>query len=448
MANEARGILNDWLGRVQRNESVRKTLAFLLIIALLGIAAHYVYEVLPRTYALKITGGDILGNRHYLAGALRDEVLPERVRLDVLPSEGSQDALTQVSEGKLDFALIQGGLELPFANVVHVANLAPELLHFLVRPDIKDIAGLRGMRINLGSKKGGTRVIAKELLAFSGMQEGVDYVETNIATEDLLALRKDRLPDVIVITSFAPSNVADYIVQQFGYSLLELPFPNALALRQGWAADSKVMAYMYSVQPPVPPRDVKTVGVNLQLVANAKLDPRAVFKVLEGVYSPALQMRLKMKFDEDKILESSTYPLSAGTRMFMDRKNPFLSQATLKKIESLFGLILSVASTLIVVFKWFKGAPPEAVKPETEDAFFITLIERVLAVDSTIDVSQGGALPADQIDALQKELSDIKASAMRRLTANGLLTNANLVPQLFSGMADSRVRLEFMREKT
>ena len=447
MANEARGILNDWLQRMQRNERVRKTLAFLLVVVLLGVAAHYVYEVLPRTYSLKITGGDILGNRHYLAGALRDEVLPHRVRLDVLPSEGSQDALSRVSEGKLDFALIQGGLELPFANVVHVANLAPELLHFLVRPDIKDIAGMRGMRINLGSKKGGTRVIAKQLLEFSGMQDGVDYVETNLGTEDLLALRKDQIPGVIVITSFAPSNVADYIVRQYGYSLLEIPFPNALALRQGWAADSKVMAYMYSVQPPVPPRDVKTVGVNLQLVANAHLDPRAVFKVLEGVYSPDLQMHLKMKFDEDKILESSSFPLSSGTRLFMDRKNPFLSQATLKKVESLFGLILTVASTLIVVFKWFKGAPPEVVKPETEDAFFVALIERVLVLDSAIDASPGGLLPLDQLGGLQKELSDIKAASMRRLTANGLLANANLVPQLFSAIADSRNRLEFMRGK-
>lgn len=448
MANEARGILNDWLNRVQRNERVRKTLAALLVIALLGIAAHYVYEVLPRTYSLKITGGDILGNRHYLAGTLRDDIVPLGVRLDVLPTDGSQEALSLVSQGKLDFALIQGGLELPFPNVSHVANLAPELLHFLVSPDIKDIAGMRGKRINLGSKRGGTRVIAKQLLEFSGMQDGVDYVETNLSTEDLLALRKDRVPEVIVITSFAPSNVADYIVKQYGYSLLEIPFPNALALRQGWVADTKVMAYMYSVQPPVPPRDVRTVGVNLQLVANSNLDPRAVFKVLEGVYSPDLQMHLKMKFDEDKILESSSYPLSAGTRMFMDRKNPFLSQATLKKVEALFGLVLSVASTLIVVFKWFKGAPPEVVKPETDDAFFVTLIERVLAVDAAVDAVQEDPPPTTQLVIWQKELSDIKATAMRRLTANGLLANANLVPQLFSAIADSRARLEFMRDKT
>ncbi|MDB5930230.1 MAG: hypothetical protein JWR60_1937 [Polaromonas sp.] len=447
MANEARSILNDWLSRMQRNDRVRKTLAFMVLLGLLGIAGHYVYEVLPRTYSLTITGGDILGNRHFLAGALRDQAASGGVQLNLQPTDGSQEALLLLSQGKLDFALIQGGLEQPYANVTHVANLAPELLHFLVRPDIKDIAGLRGMRVNLGSKKGGTRVVAKQLLEFSGMHDGVDYVETNLGTEDLLALRKDRLPEVIVITSFAPSNVADYIVKQHGYSLLEIPFPSALALRLGWVADTKVMAYMYSVQPPVPPRDVKTVGVNLQLVANSQVDPRAVFKVLEGLYSSGLQLRLKMKFDENSILDSARYPLASGTQAFMDRKDPFLSQATLKKAEALFGLVLSVASTLIVAFKWFKGAPSEPPPLVTDDAFFHALIERVLAVDAALDASSPGSLASGLLGSLQKELSDIKAIAMRRLATNGPLANPGLVPQLLSTIADSRIRLEFMRGK-
>ena len=73
---------------------------------------------------------------------------------------------------------------------------------------------------------------------------------------------------------------------------------------------------------------------------------------------------------------------------------------------------------------------------------------RVLAVDSAIDALPAASIPVGEADALQKELSDIKAAAMRRLSANGLVTNANLVPQLFSGIADSRVRLEFLRGKT
>jgi hypothetical protein len=72
----------------------------------------------------------------------------------------------------------------------------------------------------------------------------------------------------------------------------------------------------------------------------------------------------------------------------------------------------------------------------------------VLAVDGAIDASPGGLLPPHQLEASQRELSDIKASAMRRLTANGLLANANLVPQLFSAISDSRARLEFMKVKT
>jgi len=436
MANEAQGLLNDFLKRLQRSDRIRQGLAWVLLLVLLSFAGHYVYEVLPQHYSLKITGGDILGNRHYLASALRDEVATTGLLLDVLPTKGSQEALALVSEGKLDLALIQGGLDLPFARVNHVATLEPELLHFLVRPDIKDMAGLRGKRINLGSKSGGTRVIAKQLLEFSGMKDGVDYVETNLDTEELLAQRKDRLPEVIVITSFAPSNVADYIVQQFGYSLLEIPFPSSLALRLGWVADSKIMSYMYSVQPAVPPRDQKTVGVHLQLVANAQVDPRAVFKLLEGLYSPDLQVRLKMKMNEDNILSSASYPLSDGTRLFMERKNPLFSSATLKRIEALFGLVLSVGSTLIVVFKWFRGAPPETPVPVTEDALFVTLIERVLALDKQLDER-----PVIDLKALELELSDVKAQALQRIQANAVLSNAALVPNLLAALADTRARL-------
>jgi TRAP-type uncharacterized transport system substrate-binding protein len=189
MANEADKILNDFLKRIQKNATIRKGLAVLLLLMLSGIAGYFIYEVIPREYSLKITGGNILSNRHYLAKALQEEIVRNGVALEITPTEGSQEAMEKVSQGKLDFAFIQGGLDLTYPDIVHVATVAPELLHFLVRPDIKDMAGLRGKRINLGSKKGGTRVIAKEVLQFSGLEEGVDYVESNIATETLLSMR-------------------------------------------------------------------------------------------------------------------------------------------------------------------------------------------------------------------------------------------------------------------
>jgi TRAP-type uncharacterized transport system substrate-binding protein len=445
MANEADKVLTDFLNRLQKNAQVRKGLALALLLVLSGIAGYFIYEILPRNYAYTITGGDILSNRHYLAKSLQEEVADNGVALEIKPSSGSQEALAQVAAGKLDFAFIQGGLDLPYPNVVHVATVAPELLHFLVRPGIKDISDLRGKRVNLGSKKGGTRIIARQVLEFSGLQEGIDYVESNISTEELLSMRAERMPEAIVITSFAPSDVADYIIKQRGYRLLEIPFPSSLSLRLGWVADSKILAYMYNVQPAVPDHDIKTIGVNLHLVANKNVEPRAVFKVLESLFNPDLEVRLKIKLDENQILTSASYPLAEGTRIFMERKNPFFSNATLDKIKALFGVLLSVGSTLLVIFKWFKGEPIEPEKPPTDDQAFLGYIGQVTTLDHALNerASQGN-LTANDVTDFGVTLSAIKKQALDRLS-KARFDNAQLPNNLLLAIADTRARLDSAR---
>ena len=440
MADEANKILNDVLRRMQRNELVRKSLAIAILIALSAVAGYFIYEILPRQYSLTITGGNILSNRHYLAKALQEEISHSGVALEIKPTSGSQEALELVSEGKLDVAFIQGGLDFAYPNVVHVATVAPELLHFLVRPNINGMADLRGKRINLGSKKGGTRVIAKEVLSFSGLEEGIDYAESNIATEDLLSQRPERLPDAIVITSFAPADIADFMVKERGYKLLEIPFPSSLALRLGWVADSKILAYMYSVEPAVPNRDIKTVGVNLHLVANKNVDARAIYKVLETLFSPDLEVRLKIKIDEANILTSAGYPLSEGTKLYLDRNNPFFSNATLDKIKAVFGLILSIGSTLLVVFKWFKGEPIEPEAPPTNDAEFLAYINEVMDVENQFNQSEP-AMRAESVEKFVQALSSIKARAIVNLPSASF-KNPNLPQNLFTLINDTHSRLK------
>lgn len=442
MANEANKILDAYLKRLQQNAAVRKSLAICILLILSGIAGFFIFEILPRQYALNITGGNILSNRHYLAKVMQEEIAHSGVALEVKPTSGSQEALEMVSQGKLDFAFIQGGLDLPYPNIVHVATVAPELLHFLVRSDIKDIADLRGKRINLGTRQGGTRIIAKQVLEFSGLQEGMDYVESNLNNEDLLSLHTDRLPDAIVMASFAPADMADYLVKERNYHLIEIPFPSSLALRLGWVADSKILAYMYSVEPPVPNRDIKTVGVNLHLVANKNVDARAVFKLLESLYSPDLEVRLKIKIDEKNILASASYPLAEGTKLYLNRNNPFFSNETLDKIKALFGLILSVGSTLLVIVKWFKGEPIEPAAPPTDDKIFMSYLEQVVGIEREFNLCMHqGAINTDIREKLLQQLSSIKALAISRLS-NANLNNPQLPQNLLLVINDTRSRLE------
>jgi hypothetical protein len=321
-----------------------------------------------------------------------------------------------------------------------VAYIAPEPLHLLVLPDIKEVSDLRGIRINMGSIQGGTRVIAKQVLEFSGLEDGVQYVETNFSLEELIHMRVDKLPQAIVIASFAPSDAAEFLVKERGFVLLEIPFPASLALRLGWVADTRILAYTYNVKPAVPNRDIKTVGVNVHLVANKDVEPRAVFKVLESLYAAGLETKLNFKLNEAQLTTRSGYPLSEGSRLFLERKNPLLSAATVDKLKGLFGLVLSTLSTFLVVFKWFKGAEPKAAPVQWDDAAFIAWIARVGEIETQFDAhaSDTGAMQELALN-LQAQLAVIKAEALQR-AGTARLENPLLPQLLLLAITDARAR--------
>jgi hypothetical protein len=64
-----------------------------------------------------------------------------------------------------------------------------------------------------------------------------------------------------------------------------------------------------------------------------------------------------MHLDEALILSASAYPPSVGTQRFIDRNKPLFSRDLFDKLKAATGLVVSVYSGLLVIFKWFKQVP-------------------------------------------------------------------------------------------
>lgn len=436
MGGEAEKLLDSVLGRMQRNARIRAGLAGLLALACLGVAGNFIYEMLPRQFALTISGGDILGNRHLLTKVLQEELMPSGVTLNINPIPNSVDALERLNAGQLDLAFVPAGTSGYYPNVVHVATIAPELLHVLVKPDIASIAAIRGRTVNLGPRNSAERAVAEAVFEFSGLKENIDYIGVNYGNEQLLAMKRERLPDVIVITSYVPSFVADDMVKQRGYRMLEMPFPESLAVRVGWVSGAKVLGYMYGVVPPVPERDIKTIGVNIHLLANASADPLAVSKVLETLYSPAVESRTRLHNDEATLTVPSGFPLSAGSRAFLARHDPVLSAKTWDMLQNAFGLVMSVLSGLLVVFKWFKG--PEDEAPSDDDGEFLGFLSQVGQISQNIN--DGAPLSAERRADLAHSLDALKHQVLDR-TGQAKLNNQALPQMVLHAIADTRMAL-------
>lgn len=346
------------LEKARHHDRTRKILAMLLIFVLLVIAGKFILDLIPRHYVLTISGGNILSQRHFLVKILQDESEQNHVALKIIKTSGSLAALEEVNEGKLDLALVQGGIEGKYSNVTHVATLAPESIHFLVKPHIRDIKDFKGAIINMGDHSEGTNILAHQILSYSNLKANSDYVETNYSDEQIIGMRTEKLPDVVVEVSYAPSDLADYLVKKKGYRLIEMSFPPSLAKRLGWVADMKLLGYMYSIVPPVPPSDIQVVGVNLHLVANKDVNPRAISALLKTLYSPRIQNRFGNPIVEADLLVPSGYPISDGTELYLSSKEPFVTEAMVEKIKAALGLIMTLLSIAAVVWRWFK-APAE-----------------------------------------------------------------------------------------
>jgi TRAP-type uncharacterized transport system substrate-binding protein len=356
----------DKLELLRTSRKIQKRIVLILIVLLLGLAAKFAYELLPRHFNLSLTGGGLLSNRHHLAKILSEEAGQQHLSIRVMPTTGSIQAMDLVDAGKLDMAFIQGGLDSNYENIRHVATISPELIHVLVKPGIESIKDIRGKTVNMGSLAGGTRIVAKQIFDLSGLKNGVDYVEKNFSERDLIEMRPERLPDVIILISYAPSDVVDVMVKKHGYELLEMPFPPSLAIRLGWVADAKILGYMYSIVPAVPPKDIQVIGVDLHLITNKNVDPRAVAGVIETLYGPRVANRFGQKIPESELLSPSGFPISSGTELYLSRKEPLLTEALMDKLKALFGLLMTLGSTLLVVFKWFTMEQKEDDQDENE----------------------------------------------------------------------------------
>ena len=354
----------DWL---RSKHHIRKGLALVAIALLLGLAGKFAYDLFPRHYELTISGGGMLTKSHRLAKVLQEEAARRNVSLNIVPTAGSFQALNELNDGRLDLAFVQGGVDaIGYEDVRQVASIAPQLIQFLVKPDVKSIRDIRGKVVNLGEKNGGPSIVSNQILHFSGLVPEVDYVESNYSDEQLLSMKPEKLPDVIVQVSYAPSVTVDFLVQKRGYQLLEMSFPPSLAMRMGWVADAKILAYMYQISPPVPATDIQVVGVNLNLLANKNVDPRAISALLPVLYSPQVASRFSFPITEDKILTPSGFPISDGTEMYLASKQPLISAQMVDQIKGAFGLIMSLLSVALVVFKWFK-APDDSEEDEESD---------------------------------------------------------------------------------
>src|SRR3954447_25845813 len=435
------------------------SLATLLVVsvALLGFGVRQLVHLgRPATYRLSMLV-DTEPNRQVLARRITAEARKRGLVVELSPhAHPSLESLKLVDAiNSIDLALVPEGVGRPeqFPNVRQVAALGIAPLHVMVRPELyessaRSLATLRGKRINCGESSSAMRVLAHDVLRFSGLRRPTasdvgDYRDEAVSTQDLLA-RLDgiatlppthraralaALPDAALFLSTLPSLLARRLVAVADYRMVSLPFVEAYTLDRlnlhdpqgaadgevvgrSWIVATTVPPQLYSSDPPVPHEPCRTVGTWIILVAYAPSDPEAVARLLEVIYESPLTGLIRPPPLRDQVPQ---FELHRGTELYLRHRQPVLTPELLSQLGKLLGGLGAFVSGIVAFYGFLRILQLRRFESYYQEVRRIIQVARGREDDPDVppDPDARRAYLLDQLD-------DLKSEAIRDFAEGGL----------------------------
>jgi TRAP-type uncharacterized transport system substrate-binding protein len=430
-------------------------------VAAIGLAAFFaLHEPQERPVRLRLTAGQEEGTRHRIAQELRREAARRNLSIEVSPTAGSPDALHALAAGQVDVALVQGGLEMRDSPPLRqVATLHVEPLHLLVkeeihRPVARSLAGLRGKVVNLGEPGSGSRLLAIDVLEFSGLKPGSDFAASDFGYADLeRETDRSRLPDAIFTVSTLPSPIVRRLVTKQAYRLVPLPFLEAFTLGalvqedtstrraeetsiridRRHIYDATIPAFVYEVEPGVPPEPIHTLGTRLLVVARRDLSVGTVRRLLDVVFNSPFAQVIQPPLDARLLEIPPELPWHDGTIDFVRRKSPLIAGDVIDVVEKYVSILGVLAGGILCLVQWLR----RRYRWRRERGFEAYILRVAEVERRALAVSRAPALDLPALLQLQEELTRIKGEALQRF-ADGELDGEELMSGFLTHASDAR----------
>jgi TRAP-type uncharacterized transport system substrate-binding protein len=427
---------------------------------------------------LTISNGIAEGQRSETLDAFVRLAEPHGLLLRPVDTADSADAIARVEAGTLDLAAVQGGIEFSrYANIRQVTSLQVLPLHLLVKDELAaevatHLGALRGKVVNLGAgPSSGTYWLARDILAFAGLGFGVpeesdDYRPATLSPLQLAALGEEaELPDAIFLVAPLPNRLVHQLVERRRYRLVPLVFRDAFALGAifedvGSAArgrhhpaaghptilrehivDTVIPAFAYQADPGVPSTPLHTLGVNALLVANRRVEPAAISRLIEVLFRTRYAKLVHPPLDLHRLEEIPEIPWHAGAVDYLERSKPALTGEFVSQLVNLFGIAGPVCGG--VLFLWQSYRHRARLRSEER---FETYIGKVSALEqeAIACVRTGdGQCDLAELKRLWYALGALKAEALDKF-ARGEMTGDAMLTSFLTHVNDARAHLDHL----
>ncbi len=468
--------MNDTLrsGRKSPDRSAPRLLAMLgLLLVSGGLVALggflLVHSWKPKTLKVHMLT-DLDPNKAMLAQQMAAESRRHGLEIELSSRPvGALEALDLIDRpNPIDLALVTAGIGLrDYHNVRLVTTMAATPMHVVVRPELAEggLSRLKGRRLNLGPTSMDTHAVARDLLSFAGFHapdDGArgDYeIDQNSPTElerRLAALtgldgaERQRaireLPDAVFLLSPMPSFLIKDLVTLAGYRLVSLPFAEAYCLdrisptatgevRVDRASffGTEIPAYIYGIDPAVPPTPCRTVSSRLLLISYAPTSPEAVARLLETVYDgPVARLADPLPLRG----QVAAFAFHPGTELFMRRNEPFLTPELMTSLGKFAGGLGAFASGIVAFYGFLRLRQLRRFESYYHEIRRLELIARGHEADPDAPSD-----PPALRGYLEDKLLDLKSQALKDF-AEGGLKGDSLMSGIVALVNDTRSSLE------
>jgi TRAP transporter TAXI family solute receptor len=301
--------------------------AALLAIIAFVVAYQFIKPAPPER--VRIASGGPQGAYYGFAQAYARELAKEGIQAEVLQTAGSVENIRLLHQGKVDIALVQGGIpdNGKGLSLYSLGSLYYEPLWLFVRREhaVRDLRDLRGLRVATGGQGSGTRALVLRLLADNGVEPGNTQLLALGGRQAAQQLQQGQVDALFFVTS-PRSVLVQSLLQTPGVALVSFRRAEAYARRYRFLTGVTLPRGVVDLRQDIPGRDVELLAPAANLVVSSETHPAIndlLLQAISRVHEDGDWFAGRGEFPRPDLL---AYPLAPEAQRYYKSGPPFLQR--------------------------------------------------------------------------------------------------------------------------
>ncbi len=333
-----------------------------VVIAAFFITAKFLKPPIPKSFNIATGRSD--GAYYRYAKEYQKYLNKEGIKLNIVTTAGSVEALKLLDEGKVDVAFVQGGTAQKYTNHPNLSSLASifyEPLWVFYNKKLQGIEylyDLKGKSISIGEKGSGTKALSQMLLKENDITDVNSHIKYLNSKESIKELIEGKIDALFMVVSPSSPNIKKLLNNK---DIELFSFKRALAYKQKFLFLTSLTLGegIMDLKHNIPSSDKTLLATTCTLVQNNKFNPelmKLLLKIAKKIHSKKTLFAPEGFFPNDKFTQ---IPMNDDAKIYLLKGDSFLEKIFPFRVAvTINRLIIFLIPLITLLLPFFKGIMP------------------------------------------------------------------------------------------